>query len=221
MNRLKSNQNNIESYYYKELNGLSDGAILNHLITIGNLFENDQQRIESCRKKNKDFSLEHNNISIFTEQDMKDFLNCEWWNNPSSSTKNMHLNRIKNYLRFSDRQDLISLLPKKINGKAKKPSKNDLILRVDLTQILKNCNLKYRTLIMLIYVAALRINEAVNIKRQDIRFNMGFIILKVSESKTYSRDVPLIESIPYLKEYLESNDFDPEDLLFEFKNKTM
>lgn len=215
--RLKSKDNNIENYYYKELNGLSNGAILNHLISIGKLFENNEQRNEGWRSRNKDYSLKHTNIALFTEQDIKDFLNSKWWNNLSSSTQKMHLNRIKNYLKFSERNDLANFLPKKINGKVKNLSKNDLINRDDLKQILKNCNLQYRTLIMIIYEGALRIDEALNIRRTDIKFNSGYVILKISESKTYSRDIPLIESIPYIKEYLGTNDFEPREKLFDFK----
>ncbi len=215
--RLKSKDNNIEEYYYKELNGLSNGAILNHLISISKLFESNEQRNEGWRSRNKDFSLKHNNIALFTEQDIKDFLNSKWWNNLSSSTQKMHLNRIKKYLKFSERNNLVNLLPKKINGKVKNLSKNDLINRDDLKQILKNCNLQYRTLIMIIYEGALRINEALNIRRKDIKFNSGYVILKISESKTYSRDIPLIESIAYIKEYLGTNDFEPREKLFDFK----
>jgi len=218
LERLKSNKNNIENYYYKELNGLSEGAILNHLISISKLFETDKQRNEGWRSKDKDFNLVQKDINQLTEQHIKDFLNCSWWNNLTSGTKNNHLNRIKKYLKFSERKDLLNLLPKKINGKGKKLSKNDLISREDLDQILKNCNLKYRTLFMILYEGALRIDEALNIKRKDIKFNGGYIILKVSKSKTYGRDIPLIESISYLKEYLESNDFEPEDRLFNFKS---
>jgi integrase len=218
--RLKSNDNNIENYYYKELNGLSDGTILNHLISISKLFETNKQRNDSWRTKNKDFKLNNNNINLFSEQDIKDFIDSDWWNNLSGGTKNNHLNRIKKYLKYSERNDLINLLPDKIRGQSKQLSKNDLITREELSQILKYSNSRYKALFMVLFEGALRIKEAINILRMDIRFNGGYAILKVRDmaSKTYGRDEPLIESIPYLKAYLESNDFEPEDKLFDFSS---
>ncbi|MFX1567230.1 MAG: tyrosine-type recombinase/integrase [Promethearchaeota archaeon] len=221
LERLKSEDNNIEEYYYNQLKGKSDGTILNHLVTIGKLFETDNQRNESCRNKEKDFTLENNNINLFTEQDLKDFLNCKWWNGLKSGTQKMHANRLKQYFKFSDRTDLKKLLPKRINRKTKQLSKIDLISREDLDQILKVCNLQYRTLIMVMYEGALRIDEVLNITRKDIRFNGGYATLKIVKSKTRRRDVPLIESIPYIKEYLEINDFQSKDLLFNFSSNVI
>ncbi len=220
LERLKSKDNNIENYYYKELKGSTDGTILNHLISISKLFETDKQRNESWRAKNKDFNLKHNNIGLLTEQDIKDFLDSDWWNNLSNGTQKMHVNRIKKYLKYSERNDLFNLFPSKMNGKTKKLSKIDLITREDLEQILKYSNLKYKTLFMILYEGALRIDEALNIREKDIRFNRGYTILKISESKTYGRDVPVIEATSYIKEYTGINDFEPENKLFDFKNNT-
>ena len=221
LERLKSKDNNIENYYYKELKGLSEGAILNHLISISKLFETEKQRSESCRNKNKDFNLNHSNINQLTLQDIKDFLDSDWWNNLSGGTQKMHINRIKKYIKYSERNDLLDLLPSKMNGKTKNLSKIDLITRKDLEQILKYSNPKYRTLFMVLYEGALRIDEALNIKEKDIKFDSAIItIIKISESKTYGRDIPVIESTPYIKEYLRTNDFEPKNKLFDFKNNT-
>jgi len=218
LERLKSKDNNIENYYYKELKGNVDSTILNHLISISKLFETEKQRNEGLRAKDKDFNLNHSNINQLTEQDIKDFLDSEWWNNLSNGTQKMHTNRIKKYLKYSEKKDLLDLFPNKFNGKTKKLSKIDLITKVDLDQILKYSNLQYRTLFMILYEGALRIDEALNIREKDIKFNSAIItIIKISESKTYGRDVPVIDSTPYIKEYLRTNDFEPEDKLFNFK----
>jgi len=221
LERLKSKDNNIENYYYKELKGQTDGTILNHLISISKLFETEKQRNESCRNKNKDFNLKNNNINLLTEQDIKDFLDSDWWNNLSGGTQKMHTNRIKKYLRYSEKKDLLNLFPSKFNGKTKKLSKIDMITKEDLEQILECSNLQYRTLFMILYEGALRIDEILNIRKKDIKFNRGNItIIKISKSKTYGRDVPVIDATPYIKEYTGTNDFEPEDKLFDFKNNT-
>jgi len=221
LERLKSKGNNIENYYYKELKGKTDGTILNHLISISKLFETNEQRNESWRAKNKDFNLKSNNINQLTTQDIKDFLDSDWWDNLSAGTQKMHVNRIKKYIEYSEREDLLDLFPSKINGKTKRLSKIDLITKKDLDQILKYSNLKYRTLFMILYEGALRINEALNIKEKDIKFDSAIItIIKISESKTYGRDIVVIEATPYIKEYIRTNDFEPETKLFDFKNNT-
>ncbi len=221
LKRLKSKDNNIENYYYKELKGNTEGTILNHLISISKLFETNEQRNESWRAKDKDFNLNHNNINQLIVQDIKDFIDSDWWNNLSGGTQKMHINRIKKYIKYSERNDLLDLLPSKMNGKTKKLSKIDLITKKDLEQILKYSNLKYRTLFMTLYEGALRIDEALNIKERDISFESGRItIIKIAESKTYGRDIPVIESTPYIKEYLRTNDFEPDNKLFDFKNNT-
>ena len=40
--------------------------------------------------------------------------------------------------------------------------------------------------------------------------------MKVAKSKTIKRDIPLVESIPYLKEYFYTNFFEPDDLIFPY-----
>jgi len=218
LKRLKSKNNNIEDYYYKELKGNAESTILNHLISISKLFETEKQRNEGLRAKNKDFHLEHNNINKFTEQDIKDFLDSEWWNNLSGGTQKMHTNRIKKYLKYSMRNDLLELFPTKFNGKTEELSNIDLITRKDLEQILKYCNIQYKTLLMILYEGALRLAEVLSIRKKDIREESPIITrLKITESKTKKRDIVVIEATPYIKEYLESNDFEAEDKLFDFK----
>ncbi len=181
------------------------------------MFESEKQRSNSQRNLNKDFTLKNNNINQLTEQDIKDFLDSDWWNNLSGATQKGHVNKIGNYFKYSERKDLLELLPTKINGKSKELSKIDLISREDLNQVLKYSNLKYKTLFMILYEGALRIDEVLNIRWKDIKFNSGYTILKISESKTYGRDIPVIESTFYIKEYTGINDFEPDDKLFDFK----
>ncbi len=221
LERLKSKNNNIENYYYKKLKGNTDGTILNHLISIGKLFESEKQRKESCRNHNKDFTLKNNNINLLTEQDIKDFLDSDWWNNLAGGTQKTHANRIKNYFKYSERKDLLNLIPTKFKRKTEKLSNIDMITKEDLDQILNYCNLKYRTLFMVLYDGALRIDEALNIRKKDIKFHRGHTILKIAKSKTYGRDIPVLtETTSLLKEYTEVNNFEPDDKLFDLKSNT-
>lgn len=218
LDRFTSDKSNMVDYYNKELRGQAKGTQLSHLISICKLFETEEQRGKGKSSQNKDYSLEMNDVVKLTKDDIREFLRGKWWTNLSRSTQSGHLYRIKNYLKYSNREELAELFPAKIRSKSKQLSKTDLITREDLKLILKNCGIKIRTLIMVMYEGALRKDEALSIKRRDVKFNGGYIILKVSVSKTIERDVPLIESIPYLREYLEENDFKPDEKIFYYKN---
>ena len=69
------------------------------------------------------------------------------------------------YLEYSKRNQLANLInPKQYNGKPREINENELITRKELELILKNSNLKLRTLIMVMYEGALRRGEVLGIK---------------------------------------------------------
>ena len=216
LNKFKSSENNIEEYYLKELTGLSLGTQLNHLIALNKLFETDEQRNISGKLKPNNKILENVNVNHLTKENILDLLRSEWYQSLKGQTQQLNIRRIRTYLKYSKRNDLVELLPKKFKIKTKQLSKTDLITRDDLDTILKFSNLRGRTLIMVMYEGALRRDELLNIRKKHIKFERGYIILKVAESKTIKRDIPLVESIPYLKEYFYTNFFEPDDLIFPY-----
>jgi len=216
--KLRSNKNNIDEYYNKELRDLTIKSKKIYLIAICKLFETGEQRNRTQRFKDQNPEpLENVDINKLTIKYINDFLKCEWFNRLSNTTKNQLLVKIKKYLTFSDREDLVEAFGKKRFKEEKKVlSKNDLISREDLELILKHCNQKLRTLLMVLYEGALRKDEALNIRFRDIQFNGGYTILRVIKSKTQKRDIPLIESTPYLKEYFFNQNFEPNDKIFPY-----
>lgn len=110
---------------------------------------------------------------------------------------------------------MVAKLPK-YSEKKTVLSKNELITREDLNKILHLFNIKKKAIIMVIYEAALRRKEAVTIQFNDVEFSNGFVDLYIRESKSLPRNIPLIESIPYLKEYFSLNNFEPDDKIFDF-----
>ena len=220
--KLRSKENNIDEYYNKELRNLADKSKIFYLIPICKLFETDEQRNRIQRKKELNIKpIENVDVNKLTEQNINDFLKCEWFNSLSNRTKNLHLFKIKKYLKFSGRKDLNKVIgKKKFKVNKKVLSKTDLISREDLELILKHCSLKVRTLLMVLYEGALRKDEALNIRFKDVKFNGGYIILRIGTSKTQKRDIPLTESIPYLKEYFNYKAFNPIDKIFPYKRNT-
>ena len=216
--KLRSKENNICEYHSKEMRDLSNKSKIIYLISVCKLFENDEQRNKSRRiKELNPKPLKNVDVDKLTKQDINNYLNCKWFLNLSNATKNQHLVKVKKYLRFSNREDLIEALgDKRFKEKKKTLSKNDLVSRDDLELILKHCNLKLRTLIMVMYEGALRIDETLNIRFKHVKFNGGYVNLRIETSKTKKRDIPLTESIPYLKEYFDNRNFEPNDKIFPY-----
>ena len=216
--KLRSKENNIGEYLSKEMRDLSNKSKIIYLISVCKLFENDEQRNKSRRiKELNPKPLKNVDVDKLTKQDINNYLSCKWFLNLSNATKNQHLVKVKKYLRFSNREDLIEALgDKRFKEKKKTLSKNDLVSRDDLELILKHCNLKLRTLIMVMYEGALRIDETLNIRFKHVKFNGGYINLRIETSKTKMRDLPLTESIPYLKEYFDNRNFEPNDKIFPY-----
>jgi len=69
---------------------------------------------------------------------------------------------------------------------------------------------------MVLYEGALRRGEVLGIKFKHIIFKGDYANLFVENSKTKGRNMPLFDSIPYLKEWFNANSFKPDDLIFEY-----
>lgn len=106
--KLKSKENNIDSYHNKEMRNLSVGCKIMYLISICKLFETNEQR-NIKRGGNGLYSepIENVDVNKLTKQDINEFLKSEWFNKLTNHTKNQHLIRVKKYLRFSNRHDLV------------------------------------------------------------------------------------------------------------------
>lgn len=112
------------------------------------------------------------------------------------------------------------LKPKQlINKKKEKLTAYDILERDDIDKILRFCNIRQKALIMTIYDGGLRKSEAINIKYKHIKFvntNRPHAHMKIAVSKTTERDMYLVDIIPYLKAYFETESFDKDDYIFYF-----
>ena len=154
--KLESNKNNIEEYYLRKLTGVSLRTQLNCLMSICKLFETNKQRNMSGRFKPNNIILEYADVNQLTKENILVLLKGEWYKSLKPQTQQLHIRRMRQYLKYSKRDDLEDLLPKKFKIEAKQLSKTDLITRDDLDIILKFSNLWGRTLTMVMYEGALR-----------------------------------------------------------------
>jgi len=152
-----------------------------------------------------------------TLNDIKNFLTNEKIKKLSNKSKNLYILAIKKYLKYFD---IEFKFPKYIEKK-KELNKTELITREDLSKMLEICNTKKKAMLMVLYEGALRRKELVNIRKKNVVFQNGFVDLYVKESKTIDRNLPLIESIPYLREYFNENIFAPEDKIFGYHEQNI
>lgn len=152
-----------------------------------------------------------------TESDIKKFLNSDKMRGLTNKSKNLYIIIIKKYLNYFN----IEISLPKYTEKKEELNKNDLISREELNEMLSICNTKKKAMLMVLYEAGLRRKELVNIKYKDVVFEKDLVNLYVKDSKTKARNIPLIESIPYLKEYLMMEKFTPDDKLWNYKPITI
>lgn len=150
-----------------------------------------------------------------TPEDIDRFLDSKKLNKLKNKSKNTYIICIGKYLKYHKRFDLVEIF-NKFPEKEQEINKNKLIYRDDLDKILKCVNIMKKTMIMVNYEAALRRKELVFIRFKDIQFMDGYINLYINESKTTERNLPLIESMPYLIEYFSTRNFGDEDRIFRY-----
>lgn len=131
--------------------------------------------------------------------------------NYSRSYQNQMINALRLYYRVMHNRELDKFeLPR---------PKKDKILpivfsRDEIISLIKNtCNLKHKTIIILIYGTGIRLGESINILLKDVDFNRKLIHVRAGKGKK-DRIVPLPEILVkqldvYLKQYL------PKEYLFE------
>ena len=79
-----------------------------YLVSICKLFETNEQRNRKRGGKGLySKPIENTDVNKLTKQDINEFLKSEWFNKLTNHTKNQHLIRIKKYLKFSNREDLV------------------------------------------------------------------------------------------------------------------
>lgn len=204
LNGIKAEDNNIDEYFLIDLSTFSENSQIANIVAIKFLFD-------IINKKNP---------QDLTKEDIYKFLKCKRFIKLHNRSKNLHIIYIRKYLKFSKRKDLIEILPKKYKIKKEELDVNLLITRDDLKEIFDNSGIKQRALIMTLYEGALRKNELLNILYKDLIFDKSrnCHILRIRKSKTIARNIPIIESMPYLKEWFARNNFKPNDKIFFYKN---
>jgi len=201
LREITTKNNNVREYYLTRIKHQKIKTQVNYLISLKNLFvitgKNDGKLLEKA--------------------DILNLLESKWFDSLKPSTKKLYIIRFVDYLKFSKRKDLVKYFPKKLKIEQRYFNKNELVSRDDLNLLLENVSPKLKALIMVLYEGALRKGELLNIKLRDVVFSDKFAEIEIRKSKTKKRRIPLIESVPYLREWIKEIGIKEDDLLFQYK----
>jgi integrase len=198
MMKLEFFNDEIKDFHELKLKHLAYNTQLSNLISINHFALITQKNTESL-----------------TKRDILDYLNNKKFLGLKNSSKNKKILSIRKFLEYYKKDDLLELFP--IFPEEKKElNKSDLINRDDLEKLLKSCdNIKYKTLLIVYYESACRRDELILVKKRNIEFYENYANMYLG-IKTIHRNIPLVESIPYLREYFNSFGFGPDDLIFDY-----
>lgn len=99
--------------------------------------------------------------------------------------------------------------PKEIRWLKVKTARKDLklptgmVTDAEVQAMLKQCSVRYKAIVMLLYESGMRISELCALKKSDVEFVKGGVRLHIpAETKTGARNVLVLDSEPYLAAWL-------------------
>ncbi len=190
-----------------------------HIRKIANLSINTQEsNVDSLNLFMKFIGKETKDI---TENDMLNYLNNSRFTKMKNSSKNRRTTCIKRFLEHYNRNDLVKMI-QYYPEQEKEINKSDLITREDLEKILKSCgNPKYKAIVMFYFETACRKDEGIHVQLKHFAYQTNKWNVYLYKSKTKPRNIPIRETIPFLKEYFNFHNFQQDDCIFNYSINSM
>jgi len=131
----------------------------------------------------------------------------------SPGTRQILFYCLKKFLVFLRKAELLDGV-KPAPARDLKVSAADLLTREDLARLLEACpTARGRAFIMTLYESGARIGELLNLRRSDVELDAYGVILNL-DGKTGRRRVRLVESVAYLKRWLDEIRNDAPDAVY-------
>lgn len=179
----------------------------------------------SASKQNKEIALRQffecvglKDASEITRSDIKQYINSLKFTRLKPKSKNQKRAHINAFLNYHNRTGLTEFFPKQ-KVQDNEIQRRDLITRNELNLLLKCApTLQKKLLVYLLYESGARRGEIGSIRKKDIHIinNAKMIKLWLPESKTTTRNVYLIESVPLFLQYLQTVDLNEDDRIFDW-----
>ncbi len=166
-----------------------------------------EQTIRCYRTSINSFGKFINFKDIFDPNDMKNYLNSKEFKKLQISTQNLYRIKLsKFFLWIGFRKSEIAELLKKKKDIKKTLQKNDLLTKEEIRFILGKMKRPIdKAIFMMILETKGRKSEIRKLKIKDVVFYESYAMVYIRNSKTSQRNIPIVESIPYLTRYLEDH----------------
>lgn len=152
---------------------------------------------------------------------------CLWDKEVSSHTKAEYRKSIRKWCEYLetfrediDKEEMTDFFSVYVKKKFKDP--DELPKPKHIAQIIENCNIKFSSLLMLMWSSSARIGAILGTRYKDIRFHSNIATVKFRDTKTgEDRKVPIASAFPYLKHHKENDPLggkNPEAFVFRPRN---
>lgn len=152
----------------------------------------------------------------FSESDILKFFNTGEFQQLKISTQNLYKIIIRQFLKFLKLDPTFIKLKRFEQDPIKK---EDLPTKEELSQLLNNMTRTMDKCLVMIFLEGLRVNEARHVKLEDIINKETHMVIHIRVSKSKKRAVPVVNSVPYIIEWLNQHPDknNPESYLFSHK----
>lgn len=155
----------------------------------------------------KQFALFLKNKYPFEFQDVLDYLNSERFKKYKIITQNKSKANLRLFFKWLGIFDKkYARILKKCREITKELKKSDLLTKSEIKEILKRMRRPIdKAIFILLLESKMRKSELRNLKIKDLTCYDSYAMIYIEKSKSAQRNIPLIESIPYLMRYLEDH----------------
>lgn len=156
----------------------------------------------------------------FKRKNLIDYFNSDDFKTLKIGSQNLYKFILKKFLSWSDPKMNVDFIQIKRNNTHTELNKDDLLTKIEIKSVLDTMTRSMdKCLFMLFLELGVRIRELSHIKLQDINDKGTHYIITIQVSKTKQRPIPVIDTIPYLIEWINQHpDPDnPEAYLFTHK----
>jgi len=158
-----------------------------------------QSSKDTYRNKLLKFFSELNKEDNYTERDILNVFESDWFKSLKIPTQNLYKKVVRLFLKhFELKYDYI----KTINDDPEFVRIEDIPTKEEINKLINNMPRAMDRCLLMVFLEGLRLNEARNVKIRDIVDKETHMIIYITVSKSKKRPVPVINSVPFIIEWL-------------------
>ena len=175
-----------------------------------------QSSKDTYRNKLLKFFSELNNEDHFTEKDILNVFESDWFKSLKIPTQNLYKKVVRLFLKYLGlKYDYI----KTINDDPEFVRIEDIPTKEEINKLINNMPRAMDRCLLMLFLEGFRLNEARNVKIKDIVDKETHMIIYITVSKSKKRPVPVINSVPFIIEWLNQHPDKKNSNAFLFAHK--